>query len=62
MSRYDCRGHLYKLEEFDFPARPALSTEEMDIENILNEERYMDLKKDMDKEEIFQGWDIKSMF
>ena len=58
--RYDCRGHLYKLDDFDFPNNPGiksskLSTEEMDIESILDEERYLDLNLDTTEDEILEG-------
>ena len=58
--RYDCRGHLYKLDDFDFPNNPGiksskLSTEEMDIESILDEERYLDLNRDTTEDEILEG-------
>lgn len=58
MFRYDCRGHLYRLEDFDFSKEKSyqeLSTEEVDVENICDEERYKDLDKDMIEEEILEG-------
>lgn len=58
MFRYDCRGHLYRLEDFDFSKEKSyqeLSTEEIDVENICDEERYKDLDKDMIEEEILEG-------
>lgn len=58
MFRYDCRGHLYRLEDFDFSNEKSyqeLTAEEIDVENICDEERYKDLDKDMIEEEILEG-------
>ncbi|XP_066919078.1 uncharacterized protein [Clytia hemisphaerica] len=59
IDRYDCRGHLYKLDNFDFTNNPGaksskLSTEELDIESILDEERYLDLNRDTAEDEILE--------
>ena len=56
--RYDCRGHLFRLQDFDFSESKSttkLSSEEMDVESILDEERYMDLHKDNTEDEILNG-------
>ncbi|XP_065663694.1 uncharacterized protein LOC100210071 isoform X2 [Hydra vulgaris] len=57
IDRYDCRGHLYHIEEFDFSkivSNDSMSPEELEIEKICDEERYMSLNKDMINEDILK--------
>lgn len=54
IDRYDCRGHLYRMEEFDFDNMgdfTPLSPERLDIENVCDEERYMELRNPISAEE-----------
>jgi len=57
IDRYDCRGHLYKLEEFDSDGKSQekdLTPEERDVENICDEERYKDLTNNTLEEDILK--------
>lgn len=63
MFRYDCRGHLSDLTLWDSDIirkkqsnnEEYLNEEEKRIEQECDQERYMELYKDMEKEALHQG-------
>jgi len=57
MCRYDGRGHLYDLSEFDSDSTQptALSEEERHIEALCDEERYLELNSDILEKMLYEG-------
>ena len=55
--RYDGRGHLYDLSEFDSDlVRPTtLTEEERHIEALCDEERYLELNSDILEKMLYEG-------
>ena len=58
LHRYDCRGHLYSRDEFEWKSSQLtmqLSPEEEQIEKACEEERYMGIHKDVEEENFLEG-------
>jgi len=55
--RYDGRGHLHDLSEFDseLVQVTALSEEERHIESLCDEERYLELNSDILEKMLYEG-------
>jgi len=55
--RYDGRGHLHDLREFDsdLVQSSALSEEERHIEALCDEERYLELNSDILEKMLYEG-------
>ena len=57
LCRYDGRGHLYDLREFDSDlVQPkTLSEEDRHIEALCDEERYLELSTDILEKMLYEG-------
>jgi len=57
LCRYDGRGHLYDLSEYDSDLVQAtpLSEEERHIEALCDEERYLELNSDILEKMLYEG-------
>ena len=57
MLRYDGRGHLHDLTQFDSELIKAktLSEEERHIEALCDEERYLELNTDILEKMLYEG-------
>jgi len=58
--RYDGRGHLYDLRPYDADLNkrkplPELTEDEMNIEKLCDEERYLELHTDMAEKAMYEG-------
>ncbi|VDL57443.1 unnamed protein product, partial [Hymenolepis diminuta] len=58
IDRYDCRGYLHDLSEYDadhvIHRQGFQTTEELTTEEMCNYERYLELQTDIHEEQIFQ--------
>ena len=57
--RYDGRGHLYDLHEYDTARTagkmPEMTEEEKRIEDLCDEERYLELHTDIAEKAMYEG-------
>ncbi|XP_065055484.1 splicing factor, suppressor of white-apricot homolog isoform X1 [Rhopilema esculentum] len=64
IDRYDCRGHLYSRDEFEWKSSQLtmqLSSEEEQIEKACDEERYMGIHKDVEEENFLEEEEEKRL-
>jgi hypothetical protein len=57
--RYDGRGHLYNLHEYDADrmvrSKVQMTEDEMFVEKLCDEERYLELRTDVMEKAMYEG-------